>query len=292
MIVEKFIPGAITGFFDICHSPNIENAGTTGFSVCISKGLFVKMEAIPSEGNSFTCHTDGKRSVNPVSEYVHAAMAPGIKDTYDITFTYTPEVEIGAGFGMSGATALGTAFCLAKLQDIKIDPKEVAYMADAATQGGYGDVISQLNGGAMLRTTPGIGSRLIGLDTEGLKIVCAIFGPLSTKDILKDEKMVKNIKREGSMCLTEAMAGPGICNIMSLCRRFSKRIGLETPRLAEAIDAVSSANSMPASMSMLGESLFLFAREEALPKIADVLGSFDANIMVCDVWRKKNASTH
>lgn len=284
MITDIFIPGAITGFFDIHGSSEIAKAGTTGFSVCISYGLNIRAISIPSGAHRVRFYTQGKRRIIPVSRHVYDSFVPTLRRNYDITFMYYPQLPLGAGFGMSGATALGTAFCLNELQS-NDNYGLVAYCADVCTKGGYGDIISQMKGGALLRCTPGFGSQIIEIDPKDYKVVCASFGPLSTKGVLESESTVENINKEGSKCLSKAMEDPSIEKLMGLSRSFSDKVSLGTPRLDWAIEDVSSVNSLPASMSMLGESLFTFAREEDISDILEALSPYEAEIMVADIWR-------
>jgi pantoate kinase len=283
-MVDIFVPGAITGFFAIHGSMDIDESGTTGFSLCMSRGLEVRAISVPSKEHRSRYLTNGRAADIPIARHLHSSLIPTMNGIYDITFLYRPQLSIGAGFGMSGATALGTAYCLHRLQP-SINYRLMAYRAEVLNRSGYGDVISQINGGAMLRVSPGFAPNIIDISPGDHRLVCAVFGELSTKSILEDGSIVTKINREGSRCLKEAMADWRIERMMELSNRFTKRTGLATSRLSEAIDAVTSVNSMPASMSMLGESLFTLADDEAIPGIIDVLGRSDAEIMVTDIWR-------
>ncbi|HPR42104.1 MAG TPA: hypothetical protein PK718_06100 [Candidatus Methanofastidiosa archaeon] len=283
-MIDTFIPGAITGFFVIHDSVDIDLAGTTGFSICMSQGLRMRIVAIPSKLHRARYYTNGRKTSIPISEHVYDSSLGYLKEAYDMTFLYRPQVAIGAGFGMSGATALGTAYSISRLQP-SIDYGLLAYRAEAHVKGGYGDVVSQMNGGAMLRLAPGINSKVIQIEPGAHKLVCAVFGPLSTKSILGDSALVERINGEGSRCLEKAMEDKRIETMMRLSNRFSNKVSLATPRLMEAIDSVTSVNTMPASMSMLGESLFTLALDEDIPAILDVLDECDAELIVTDVWR-------
>ncbi|MHC1604349.1 MAG: pantoate kinase [Candidatus Methanofastidiosia archaeon] len=288
MWVENFVPGNITGFFGIKKDKTLENTGTTGAGVCISHGITAKMNAENAKKNSFTFYTNNKKGEIGVSKEVCKLFLEKTEKKFGIEFYYKSDVPIGAGYGASGAMAFGTALCLSRLIPASLNEcARIAHIADIKHLGGYGDVVSQLHGGVCIRKTPGIGGIVDNISCHNLKVVSMSFGKLETKKILKNEELTKKISSIGTECLKNLLRTPTIENLMVQSRKFSTHIGLETPRIREAIKAVDRKNKIPASMIMLGESLFTFAEEDAVKNICDALSSFEGNILISDAWRDK-----
>ncbi len=274
------IPGAITGLFCIIRTQGGAIAGTTGIGICIDAGVTVCMNARPSPSGVLDVTSNGAPAQIPVLSHLARGACSDICREHDISLSISTTLPIGAGFGVSGATALGAALCLAQLAPLGGNPVQWAYDADVATGGGYGDIVTQVHGGISLRREPGLHGTVAHIPPRGRVAVSGTFGPLSTKDILSDDAAAARITDAGNAYMGSVSAASGIREIMSLCNAFSHRCGLMTPRLSDAIDAVTAAHDVPASMVMLGESLFTLARPAQVQAIADVMASFDIQPIV------------
>ena len=274
------IPGAITGLFCIVRAPGGGIAGTTGLGVCIDEGVTVRMNARPSPSGVLDVTSNGAPAEIPVLSYLTRGACSHICNMYEISLSIDTNLPIGAGFGVSGATALGAALCLSQLAPDGGAPVQWAYDADVSTGGGYGDIVTQAHGGISLRREPGLYGAVAHIPPQGRVVVSGSFGPLSTRDILSDDVAAARITAAGSTYMGAISAASGIREIMSLCNAFSQRCGLMTPRLADAVDAVTAVHDVPASMVMLGESLFTLARPAQVQGIVDTLSSFDVQPIV------------
>jgi len=287
VFAETFVPGNITGFFALHSAEDIFDTGTTGAGVCISQGVRTRMEAHSSSETSCAFYTNGKRVDIAGAAKVCENLLSAPYEPYEVTFHYDTSLPIGSGYGVSGATALGTARCLGRLLHC---PQElcgaIAHRAEIETFGGHGDVVSQLSGGVCLRESPGINGIIGQIPKQDHKVLSLSFGPLSTKKVLSDSKLVETINCNGLACMQDITHKKSLEGMMELSRSFSIAIGLETPRLKEAISALDKAHTMPSSMVMLGETLFTFAKDEELPPLLDVLLSFDGEVFVSGIWEK------
>ncbi len=280
LCAEVCIPGAITGLFCIIRAPGGGIAGTTGIGICIDEGVTVRMNACSSTSGLLDVTSNGVPAEIPVLAHLARGAYSHICNRYGISLSIGTNLPIGAGFGVSGATALGAALCLSHLAPCKGDPVQWAYDADVSTGGGYGDIVTQAHGGISLRSVPGLHGAVAHIPPRGRIVVSGTFGPLSTKDILSDDAATARINEAGSACMGTVSTASGIREIMSLCNAFSYRCGLMTSRLSEAVDAVTAVHDVPASMVMLGESLFTLARPAQVQSIVDALSSFELRPIV------------
>jgi len=281
--IDTFIPGAITGFFGIVDPSDTKEEGTYGFSASVSQGMHIEMDASPSEKNVFKTFSSGGICEIEVSKIVYLMMRDTFDDNYDIKMSFVNDLPIGAGYGMSAATAMGTAFCLSKISKSTRYFAEYAYEADIMAMGGYGDVTTQSKGGAMLKLGPGLYADSIGVDCKGLKLISASIGPISTKSVLGDPTITSRINKWGAKCMGSSIRDPSIENVMRQCNMFSKKTNLMTPRIEEAVDRISNINKLSASMVMIGESLFTFSYEEDIPDVVSMMQGYGADVFISDI---------
>ena len=85
---------------------------------------------------------------------------------------------------------------------------------------------------------------------------------ISTKEVLSDPKIMKNINYEGKACLKELLKRPTLRDFMKLSKRFTTQICLASNWIFDAIEAVESAGGL-ASMIMLGDAVFAIGCAES-----------------------------
>ena len=166
-------------------------------------------------------------------------------------------LPIGAGFGVSGAVALGTALAANAAFDCgktENELVEVAHCAEVEAGTGLGDVVAQARGGLPIRLEPG-GPRHGALD--GLparpRIEYVTFGRLSTETVLSGD--TDQLSEAGATALDALLAEPSVEAFMGACREFAADAGLLTDDVSEAIAAVEAAGGQ-AAMAMLGRTVF------------------------------------
>ena len=187
------------------------------------------------------------------------------------------DMPLGSGFGASGAGALGCAYVLNANFDLGQTSNQaaaVAHVAEVICRTGLGDVIAQNLGGLVLRLSagaPGI-AQIDRIPLPPTRIDYVVRGPISTRDILSDQAIMKEINREGMACLKELLKKPTLKNFMSLSSCFTIRIGLASNWVLEAMDSVEAVGGL-ASMIMLGDAVFALGNSEsheALKEFGDV----------------------
>jgi pantoate kinase len=212
---------------------------------------------------------NGQVSEAPVSRYVVDKLARSpVKVKTEL------DMPLGAGFGASGAGALGCAYALNAHFDLGLTANQaaaVAHVAEVTNRTGLGDVIGQNTGGLVMRLkpgAPGIG-QVDRIPVPPLKVDYVVRGPISTKEVLSDQAMMKAVNLAGEAALKDLLKRPTLRDFMHLSRRFTVQAGLARDWALDAIEAVEAAGGM-ASMIMLGDGVFAFGGHPALSSFGEV----------------------
>jgi pantoate kinase len=244
---RAFVPGHITGFFSIHEADDPERAGSRGAGLTLSEGVTVTVE--PTEETSielngeFAAVESGRRVLDELGETARISAETSL--------------PLGAGFGVSGAVALGTAFAA---NDVFGDGRSenelvtLAHKAEVAAGTGLGDVVAQARGGIPIRLEPGVPehNRLDGVPTRA-KVEYLSLGELSTAEVLSGS--TSQLSRAGVDALVALVNQPTLETFMAESNGFAERTGLLTQEVREVIDDVHAAGGA-ASMAMLGETVF------------------------------------
>jgi len=247
--VRAFVPGHVTGFFSIHRDAAAARAGSRGAGVTLTDGVEVAVE--PAESTSVTLNGETV-DVPAVTDVLSALSATASVEAE------TP-LPLGAGFGVSGAMALGTALAANATFDRARSENELVRLAHAAevrAGTGLGDVVAQARGGVPVREEPGAppyGSM------DGVPAMADVeyvsFGELSTSDVLSGETDV--LSAAGERALSALREEPTLDAFVRESKRFAADAGLLTDDVREAIEAAEDAGGR-ASMAMLGRTVFAF----------------------------------
>jgi pantoate kinase len=245
--VTAFVPGHITAFFSAHRTDDRDTTGSRGAGVTLSNGVEVTVD--PTSDRRVTL--DGRR--------VDVAPVDGVLDELGVEAAVeaTTTLPIGAGFGVSGAFALGTALAAnaaAACTHTENELVSVAHRAEVAAGTGLGDVVAQARGGVPVRLEPGAPGHgaLDGIPARS-RVEYVTFGDLSTETVLSGD--TTRLSRAGERALGGLLDEPTLPRLMAESRRFAADAGLLTERVADAVAAVSEVGG-EASMAMLGETVF------------------------------------
>jgi pantoate kinase len=208
-----FCPGHITGIFQICdQTADPLKEGSRGAGVSIAKGVTTRVRIRNSSKNSFKIRINGKTKSAKVSERVINAFFSRVEKNYRITVDHDVEIPIGSGFGSSGAGSLSSALALNEAFGCGlslIEAAQVAHIAEVECKTGLGTVIAETSGGLEIRTKPGgpgVG-QVKTIPIEGDYVMaCLSFGPISTKEVLTNEKIRERINEFGGKLLDQLIA--------------------------------------------------------------------------------------
>ncbi len=256
-----FVPASITCIFSPKIEKDARKCGSIGVGFTINAGVKA------SVGNGVTVNGV---SVNfPTVEYVVDRLnLPGINIRAELPF--------GCGFGMSGASALATAYFGERPF---IDLADLAHEAEVVNLTGLGDVVTQTFGGVVVRKNAACPSMaLIEKISWEAEFDFVVMGEVSTKDVLADDLMRKNISKAGIKWTKEFLKKPTIENLFKCSNEFGKETGL-IELVEDAIEAVESAGGY-AAMVMLGKTVFALNGFEALSEFGEPI---KAKIDCCGV---------
>ena len=267
---NAWVPSHITGFFRAHRKDDPLLSGSVGSGLCLSLGATTTIESAPDLDESEII-LNGVISDAPVSRFVLQKLA---KRGYPVRVRTELEMPFGAGFGASGAGALGAAYALNSFFDLGLTANQaaaVAHEAEVTFRTGLGDVIAQNSGGLVVRLHPGApGKGIIDrIPVSPVAISYVVNGPISTKEILSDSKAMKAVNAAGDAALKNLLKKPTFSNFMLLSRNFTLQSGLASDWALRAIEAVEASGGL-ASMIMLGDAVFALGGETALQDFGKV----------------------
>jgi len=266
--MSVFVPGHITGFFNIeNHDSKLKN-GSCGAGFLLSKG--VRTTILESDSFDYDVNQGNDTVINEVLKILNLDET-NFKIIQDIT------LPIGAGFGTSAASALSITLALNEFLDLNYSLElcgQIAHMAEVNLGAGLGDVIAQTGKGLVLRTKPGApGIGEIESFEEDVYVAWKTFGAIETSEIIQDPKHKKVISEVGLKYLEMFEEEPNLDNFLSFSAKFSQETKLMTSEVKNQIEYFNSMdNILGSSMAMLGNTVFAFAYDEETFKNLNIKG--------------------
>jgi pantoate kinase len=245
--VRAFVPGHITGFFTIHEGDDPTETGSRGGGLTLTDGVTVTVHRGDNPGIYLN---DTNIEMEPVRRVLDALGTP-------VTVVGETTLPVGAGFGVSGAMALGTALAVAELRDLELSENElvtIAHGAEVQSGTGLGDVVAQARGGMPIRLEPGGPEHnyLDGLPARP-RVEYYSVGERSTEAVLAGDD--GQLSDAGRTALSRLVADPTLETFMEVSRLFSRKAGLVSDDLAAVIEDVSEVDGS-AAVAMLGETVF------------------------------------
>ena len=242
-----FVPGHVTGFFTVDRDDDPTKAGSRGGGIALSDGVAVTVE--PAEDT--TVELNGESVEMDAVERVLSALRADARVAAE-----TP-LPLGAGFGVSGAMALGTALAANATLERGLSYNElvtIAHGAEVQAGTGLGDVVAQARGGIPLRLEPG-GPQYSYVDAvpERARLEYYTLGELSTPDVVEGD--TEALTTAGERALAAVVKEPTLPTVMRASRQFSREAELLTDDVESVIGDVIEAGG-DAAMAMLGETVF------------------------------------
>jgi len=244
---SAFVPGHVTGFFSVHGDEDPLAAGSRGAGAALSDGVTVRVEA------------DAPTAVELNGERSRIEAVGNVLDRLGTTARVVCEtpLPISAGFGVSGACALGTALAVDAAEGGGWTENQlvaIAHAAEVEAGTGLGDVVAQARGGLPIRVEPGPPprGRLDGLPARP-RVEYVSFGGLDTGSVIGGE--TGSLSAAGERALSDLREAPGVGTFVAASRQFAREADLLTDRVADAVDDVEAAGG-EAAMAMLGETVF------------------------------------
>ena len=251
---KAFAPANISCIFRLYEAKSSEKKGSLGVGFTLDKGVVVTVRK--SKSNKTIVKVDGvaKRFSTIISVIDRLT-------NEKINVDIKADVPFGCGFGMSGASALATAYAVNKLLGLRKSKKElalIAHVSEVENSTGRGDVGGQFNGGFMIKT-----KRESPLEVEKLKIrqkelYYNVFGEIDTKKVINNISKKKRINKAGDRAMKKIknLKKIDFKKLIEISKEFSEESGLlSSKKVINTIKEVERKGGK-ASMIMLGESVF------------------------------------
>lgn len=269
-----FVPGHVTAFFSAHPDDRPAVAGSRGAGVTLTDGVTVTVSELDETDSAPVRTIDSTPGTIEPAEDVLAALgfsgsgdgdsserterdSMTVTDGSDVAIAVESDLPIGAGFGVSGAAALGTALAANEAFDCGCSENELIRIAHEAEVGrgtGLGDVVAQARGGIPIRLEPGAPGfgELDGIPSQS-RVEYVTFGELSTEAVLDGDTTALSVA--GEQALDRLRSTPRLTTLMAVAREFAADADLLVPEVAETIEAVANAGG-EAAMAMLGRTVF------------------------------------
>lgn len=263
-----FVPAHISGFFQPCEAGDPKCAGSRNCGPCLDLGVLTEVRVSRANRTSVKVTIDGKRAPEAettksvVHQFMRMAGGP-----LEVEVNHSCQVPVGAGYGVSGAGALGATLALSRALGLNLPRNKlvaIAHVSEVTCHTGLGDVGAQAVGGLVIGVRPGAPPygrwKRITVPTD-LKIVCATLGPLSTKSFLLDEDFKRRAGELGGRAIKRLVEKPTLERFIIVSRDFADGLGLLDDELKALIRAAEAAGALGASQVMLGRAVFALVRE-------------------------------
>ncbi|MFQ6130174.1 MAG: pantothenate kinase [Candidatus Hadarchaeaceae archaeon] len=272
---SAFVPAHISGFFQVCdESPEPEQKGSRNCGPCIDAGVLTKVKVESAARTSVSIYINNKRA--PGAKTTLAAVENLLSLAHGplrVKVAHSCQVPIGAGYGASGAGALGATLALSEALGLRLPRERIvatAHVAEVTCRTGLGDVGAQALGGLVIGLEPGApphGRWERIRFPKNVKVVCGTFAGLPTTKLLREEGFRERSKQLGGLALKKLLEKPTPQNFMRVSSEFAEAFGLLDDELRELLEAVSKAGASGVSQVMLGRAAFALVKEEKLERV-------------------------
>ena len=253
---KAFAPANISCIFKIYSHRNPRWMGSYGVGFTLNKGVAAKAEKADATEVFFNEKKINFPTVkSAVKKLTEASLRIDIKS----------ELPLGCGFGLSGASALATAYAVNKLLKLKKSNKElaiIAHIAEVENKTGLGDVVNQFYGGFCVKLKPSSHFAVKKLPINGINVYCKYFSKISTKSVITSPKLKNKINNAADMSLKKIIQlikhneKIKFEAIIRISKEFSINSGLlNGKKTIETIKGIEK-NKGNASMIMIGNAVF------------------------------------
>ena len=271
--VTAFSPGHVTGLFYMKDlEPDPLYCGSLGSGFSIIKGTSTAVSKNKSsKDHLITINTLKKEA--PVSRKIIELFFEKTEITPEfLKIEHEIETPQGAGFGSSGAGALSLVFALNRLYGdplSALQASQVAHCAEVICKTGLGTVMGETLGGIKILIkpgAPGIGETISIPYPDGLYVMFAVYGPLSTSEALSNPELREKITISGKKYHSLIKKEPSFENFIKYSREFAETTEMIPQSVRTVMDGFDK-KGINNSMLMFGEGTFSIVPKTDIEKI-------------------------
>jgi len=267
-----FCPANISLIFETYDAAPPHGRGSLGVGITLDQGVTARVSRLMAgsyDAEAEAGKTKTGKSAAARSEVIVAGKYWEFPTVRSVLAELTSEplrVELdaafpfGCGFGMSGASALSTAFAVNALLGLKLDRHALgmtAHRAEVDNATGLGDVGGQFNGGIMIKTRRHEPLLVENLPLRASTLHYRIHGPISTAEVINSREKLLHINRAGHAAMAEIReAGNTLTleRLFQISHHFATGSHLLQSEAVAADIASAEAAGHAATMIMLGEA--------------------------------------
>ncbi|MEM2890140.1 MAG: hypothetical protein QW358_02190 [Candidatus Hadarchaeum sp.] len=289
-----FVPAHISGFFQPCDASTPERTGSRNCGPCLNFGVRTEVKVESSDRDRVEVFIDGRPAPEAKTTLmVVEQILSQVGGSFRVRVDHFCEIPVGAGYGASGAGALGTAFSMAKTLGLRLSRRQLvtaAHVAEVLCYTGLGDVGAQAHGGLVIGLEPGAPPygrwKRIRVPRE-VKVICATLGPIPSKKLLGEADFRRRAGEIGALAFNKVLGRPDIYNFIAASKEFAENLGIFDDELKELARAAERSGAIGASQVMIGRAVFALARGENIARVRrtflEMLGP--ESLMVADIYR-------
>lgn len=269
--VRAFAPGNISCIFVIKKGKSPATTGSLGLGFTVNKGVTVTINKIHNnkESDKKISNIKNNNKKNKIyfnNKKINFPTVDSVikKLTHEkVIVNIKSELPLGYGFGISGASALATAYASNKLLNLKRSKKKlalIAHIAEVENSTGLGDVVNQYYGGFLVKYESSYKFKINKIPIKNKKIHYRYFSSINTEKIISNGKNRNKINNSGIKALKMIKKldkkSLKLKNVMKISKEFSINSALlKNKDIIEIIRNIENKNGN-ASMIMLGNAVF------------------------------------
>ena len=255
MKATAFAPGNVSGVFKIVRDDEPRRMHSLGMGFTVSHGVTATVSEAPATEIAFNGEVFDFATVRHVVETLSSR---------PVRVTLESTLPLSGGFGLSGASALATAFALDAGFELGLAERALgmaAHVAEVTNLTGLGDVCGQFHGGCLAKLMPGDPLAAVTLPVPEQAVFYRYFSPIRTREIIGDPGHATRINAAADAALADMVRladrrVSAFGEYIAVARRFSMASGLlRHPDVRRIVDEVVAAGGA-ASMIMLGNAVF------------------------------------
>lgn len=264
--VSVWVPCHVTCFFEIKEHESALETGSRGAGLNLDVGVETNIHASPRGEIEISGGNDVSRDV---VERILRSLGVGAR----VEIIHESKVPMGAGYGVSGATALGSAIALSvALGNVMtaLQAGAVAHVVEVEHLTGLGDVIAQIHGGVEIRVregAPGIGIIDWIPHDQNLRVIAVTLRSMSTKEVLEAKKEV--INKCGLRALSNLLRKPSVKELMDNAKIFAEDVGFMDGDLKELAEMMIREGAIGASVKK--GVFYVLADGDSIDRLHDLL---------------------
>ena len=252
---RAFAPGNISCVFEIVPDPDPAKMHSLGMGFTIAEGVTATLseaaETVVSFNGSVVAFPAVQRVVESLTER-------------RMRVELASPLPLGCGFGLSGASALATAYAVDALLGLGRERRALAlaaHVAEVECLSGLGDVCAQFHGGWLVKLVAGDPLAALEAPVAAQPIYHRHFAQLDTRSVIgsREQKERINTAAETALAALAGLLDAGETD-MAAYIEVSKAFAIDSGLLADgrvaAAIAEAEAAGGRASMIMLGHAVF------------------------------------